>query len=93
MDVEEAISLVKASADIASNAMDILEKPWPPDEARIARAEALFDQANAGIRDFLESTSGIGEGQFPEVLDFRKECKIALARHAKTLKLVKEYLP
>jgi hypothetical protein len=93
MDVEEAIHLMSVAADTACNAMKIMESPWPPDEARVARAEAMFDQANAGIRDFLAATKGLKEDQFPEVQSARKEARLALSRHAKTLKLVKEYLP
>jgi len=93
MDVEEAIHIMTVAADTACNAMKIMESPWPPDEARIARAEALFDQANAGIRDFLEATKSTDEDEFPEVKSARKEARIALARHERTLRLVKTYLP
>lgn len=93
MDNEEAINLMAVAAEQAQVAFDVLGAPWPPDKTRIARAEALFDQSNAGIMDFLEATKGIDKDVFPEFQDFRKEARIALARHARTLRLVKEYLP
>lgn len=92
MNAEEAMHLVTNAITTAHNAFEILEKAWPPDEKIITRAEALFDQSDAGIRDFFEATKKIDDRQFPEIRETKKECKIALKRHAKTLKMVREII-
>jgi hypothetical protein len=92
MNMKEAVHLASDGMEAGRRACKLLASQCPPNKKTLAKAEALFDQANAGIRGFLEAVKKIDDRQFPELRDFKKLCKVSLVRHIRALRLVKELI-
>ena len=92
MEFHEALDMMVKSSEKATEAFEILASPWPPDKRRLILASALFDQANAGIRDFLEATKNIDEARVPYLRSAKKKCRKALKRHRLVLKKIRPYV-